>query len=116
MKHRHGNRILGRVAAHRKGLLKNLSVSLLSHGSIVTTDARAKELRGFFEPLVTKAKGELTVHRRRELMRFLPKDSVDQLKHVAQVNQARPGGYLRLTRVPSRRQDASQMIKVEIIL
>jgi large subunit ribosomal protein L17 len=115
MKHLHSNRILGRVAAKRKELLRSLSVSLLTHGAIVTTEAKAKELRTFFEPLVTKAREEATLHRRRQLLSALPKPQVEQLLEVAKKHQTRPGGYLRLTRVPATRQDASKMMKVTII-
>jgi len=81
----------------------------------VTQEAKAKELRRFFEPLVTYAKQGLTLHRRRQLLRKLPKDSLAKLQEVAKANEERPGGYLRVTKLPSKRQDASKMAKVEIV-
>lgn len=116
MKHRHGNRILGRVAADRHQLLQNLSSSLLEHGSIVTTKAKGKELRGFLEPLITEAKKEMTIHRRRSLLsKLIQTADFDRLLKAAEVNKTRPGGYLRLTAVPSNRSDAAEMVKVDIL-
>jgi len=116
MKHRHSNRILGRVAAHRHQLLQNLSSSLLEHGSIVTEKAKGKELRMFLEPLITSAKKELTLHRRRHLIQQLirPED-FDRLLKAAEANKTRPGGYLRLTAIPSNRSDAAKMVRVDIL-
>lgn len=116
MKHQHSNRILGRVAHHRKALLQNLASSLLKHGFVVTTDAKAKELRRHFEPLVTLAKQELTLHRRRQLLQqLLHADDLPALLEVASVHAQRPGGYLRLTKLPSKRHDAAARIRVDII-
>lgn len=116
MKHRHGNRILGRVTAHRQQLLRNLGGALLRHGSIVTEEAKAKELRRFLEPLITTARHEITLHRRRQLLRHLPrKEDVNQLLKVAQAHATRPGGYMRLTALPSRRSDAAKIVRVDLL-
>lgn len=116
MKHQHGNRILGRVANHRQQLLLNLCRSLLVHGAITTTAAKAKELRKFFEPLVRLAQTEANLHRQRQLLQRLGRPTdVARLIEVANASAARRGGYMRLTRVPSNRQDAAQMMRVEII-
>jgi large subunit ribosomal protein L17 len=116
MKHRHKNRILGRTTEERKRLLKNLQSSLLEHGSIVTTEARAKELRKFFEPLVTEARGELTLHRRRRLLRKLfRKSDLVRLLEVAESQKNRPGGYVRLTKLPVTRMDAAAQVRVDIV-
>lgn len=116
MKHRHGNRILGRVAADRRQLLANLSSSLLEHGSIVTSEAKAKELRKFIEPLITKAKQETGLHVRRQLLSQLPrKADAKRLLAVAKANEKRPGGYVRLTRLPLTGGDAAAKMRVDII-
>jgi large subunit ribosomal protein L17 len=115
MKHQHSNRILGRVANHRKALLKNLSASLLEHGSIITSQAKAKELRGFLEPLVTEAKKELTLARRRALLSQLPEGSFTRLQKVAAAHATRPGGYLRLTKIIRLRQDGAQEVKISFV-
>lgn len=116
MKHRHSNRILGRVSADRNALLRNLSRSLLAHGAIVTTHAKASELRKYFEPLVTKAREEMTLARRRNLLKKLHHGTdVNKLIEVAKEQAKRPGGYLRLTKIPSHRHDAAPLTRVEIV-
>ncbi len=116
MKHRHGNRILGRVAIDRRQLLSNLSASLLEYGSIVTSEAKAKELRKFFEPLLTKAKREKSLHQRRQLLAVLPtRESVERLLAAAGAASKRAGGYLRLTRLPLTRGDGARRMRVDIV-
>lgn len=116
MKHQHSNRILSRTNFQRSSLLKNLTSSLLKHGSITTTEAKGKELRRFFEPLVTLARLELTLHRRRQLLQQLGKPTdLPALLVVATNNKTRPGGYLRLTKLPLMRSDAASMVKVDIL-
>jgi len=116
MKHRHSNRILSRTANHRKALLSNLSSELLEHGTIVTTKAKASELRKFFEPLVTYAKGDASLHRRRQLMSKVRRDGdVERLFTLAKKMEKRPGGYTRLTPLPPQRLDQAQMVRVELV-
>lgn len=116
MKHRHGNRILGRVAADRHQLLQNLTSALLTYGRIVTTAAKAKELRRVFEPLLTEARQELTLHRRRKLLQSLIQASdLDRLLAAAKATKNRAGGYLRLTRLPVMRHDSAAMMHVELV-
>lgn len=116
MHHKKANRILGRTSAHRHGLLKNLSSALLEHGFVVTTKARASELRKHFEPLVTKAKGELTLARRRELLSKLQhKTELEPLITIASEHKTRPGGYLRLTKLPTNRHDNADQVRVDVI-
>jgi large subunit ribosomal protein L17 len=115
MKHLHRNRILSRTSEDRKALLQNLTSSLLEHGAITTTEAKAKELRGFFEPLVTLAKRGETLHIRRQLLRVLTKEDTKRIYAVAAAAKTRPGGYLRLTRLPITRGDAARMMHIEII-
>lgn len=116
MRKKNNNRILGRAAHHRKGLLKNLTDSLLVHGSIITTEARGKELRSHFEPLVTAAKRELTLANRRKLLASLrTSDALKRLLAVAHEHKDRPGGYLRLTKLPHRSGDGASTVRVDII-
>jgi large subunit ribosomal protein L17 len=116
MKHRHGNRILSRVASHRRQLLQNLSSSLLEYGSIVTEQAKAKELRRFIEPLITEARHDLTLHRRRRLLSKLArKEDLPRLLSVAEASKNRPGGYTRLTAISSNRSDAARMSRIDLL-
>lgn len=116
MKHRHRNRILSRTAHHRQALLKNLSSSLIKHGSIVTTEAKGKELRRYFEPLVTLARQELTLPRRRQLQRaLLHERDLLGLLDIAQTQTGRPGGYLRLTKLPKGRHDSAAQVRLDIV-
>lgn len=116
MKKKHSNRILGRKAHHRKALLRDLSDALITHGSIVTTEAKGKELRKFFEPLVTAAKGEVTLTKRRRLLASLrSKEALSRLFDIAKQNEKRPGGYLRLTHLASNRADAAREVRVDFV-
>lgn len=116
MKHKHGNRILSRSAAQRGALFKGLTSDLLMHGSLVTTSAKAKELRRHFEPLVTRAKTASTLHQRRVLRsRLGHARDLASLLRIGQTLKTRPGGYLRLTRLPRERQDGALRVRVDII-
>jgi large subunit ribosomal protein L17 len=116
MKHRHSNRILGRVASSREQLLRNLSRSLLIHGSITTTEAKAKELRRFFEPLIRRAQHEPTVIQRRSLQRSMPvPGDVERLLTAAQRMKDRRGGYIRLTKLVTRRADGAAMVRIDML-
>lgn len=93
-----------------------MTSSLLEHGSIVTTRARALELRRHFEPLVTLAKSELTLHRRRQLLAQLRgKRDLERLLTVAQQFQQRPGGYLRVTKLLTSRHDQAEMAQIALV-
>lgn len=116
MRHKKNNRILGRNSNQRLHLMQNLVSSLLEHGSIVTTEAKAKELRKHFEPLITKAREELTLaNRRRLISSLMHKTDLKSLVEVAQKQGKRPGGYLRITKLPITRADAAHMARVDIM-
>ncbi|MEX0650040.1 MAG: 50S ribosomal protein L17 [Candidatus Andersenbacteria bacterium] len=116
MRHKHSNRILGRTSRDRTHLLQNLTSSLLEHGSIVTTEAKAKELRKHIEPLISRAKLEMTLPNRRVLLsRLMHKTDLLRLTDIAKANSKRPGGYIRLTRLPITRTDAAREMRVDII-
>jgi large subunit ribosomal protein L17 len=115
---RHGNKInhLGRKSAHRKALLSNLAASLIQHKRIITTTAKAKALREFIEPLITKSKDN-TTHSRRIVFAYLRnKVAVDGLfNEVAPKIGSRPGGYTRIIKLEPRRGDAAEMALIELV-
>jgi large subunit ribosomal protein L17 len=116
MRHRKKNRTLGRVKRKREALLRNLADSLVLHGRIETTLAKAKELRTFVEPLITKAKNG-TIADRRSLIKVLYTDmSVDKLiKEYGPKYKERPGGYTRITKLGPRKNDAAEMAVIEFV-
>lgn len=115
---RHGDKInnLGRKAGHRKALLKNLSISLITHKRITTTLAKAKALRTHIEPLITKSKSN-TTHSRRVAFSYLQnKEAVNELFGVIAEKVAnRPGGYTRVLRTGFRRGDGAEMGMIELV-
>jgi large subunit ribosomal protein L17 len=115
---RHGDKVnnLGRKSAHRKALLKNLSIALIAHKRINTTLAKAKALRVHLEPLVTKAKSN-TMHARRTVFSYLQnKESIKELfGTIAEKVGDRPGGYLRIIKTGFRQGDAAEMAMIEFV-
>jgi large subunit ribosomal protein L17 len=115
---RHGDKInnLGRTASHRKALLKNLACELISHKKIVTTLAKAKALRTFIEPLITKSK-ENTTHQRRIVFGYLQnKEAVTELfGPVAEKVGGRPGGYTRVIKLGIRHGDNAETALIELV-
>ncbi|HCL83467.1 MAG TPA: 50S ribosomal protein L17 [Chitinophagaceae bacterium] len=115
---RHGDKIknLGRTASHRSALLSNLAGQLITHKRIVTTLAKAKALRTFIEPLITKAK-ENTTHQRRVVFSYLQdKEAVHELfGTVAEKIAGRPGGYTRIIKLGMRSGDAAETALIELV-
>ena len=115
---RHGNKInhLGRKYGHRAALLKNLSSALFMHKRIETTVAKAKELRGYVEPLITKSKDN-TTHSRRDVFSYLQdKFATKELFDVVAPKVGnRPGGYTRIVRLGQRQGDAAEMAIIELV-
>ena len=115
---RHGNKInhLGRKAPHRKAMLANMASSLIVHKRISTTLAKAKELRKYVEPLITKAKDD-TTHSRRVVFSYLQdKYSVKELfSDVAERVASRPGGYTRILKTGTRLGDNAEMCIIELV-
>ena len=115
---RHGNKVnnLGRKSAHRKAMLSNMACSLIEHKRINTTIAKAKALRGFVEPLLTKAKTDST-HSRRTVFSYLQnKDVVSELfREVAPKIANRDGGYTRIIRTGYRLGDNAEMCMIELV-
>lgn len=115
---RHGKTFnhLGRTASHRQALLSNLASSLILHKRIITTLAKAKELRKYVEPLITKSK-EDTTHSRRTVFSYLQnKDSVNALfGEVAEKVANRPGGYTRILKLGNRLGDNADICIIELV-
>jgi large subunit ribosomal protein L17 len=115
---RHGKKFnhLGRQTAHRNAMLANLAISLIEHKRINTTLAKAKALRVYIEPLVSKSKND-TTHNRRIVFSYLNnKYAVTELfKNISVKVADRPGGYLRIIKLGNRLGDAASMAMVEFV-
>jgi large subunit ribosomal protein L17 len=115
---RHGNKVnhLGRKSDHRKAMLSNMANSLIEHKRINTTVAKAKALRGFVEPLITKSKNDST-HSRRTVFSYLKnKDAVSVLfRDIAPKVATRNGGYTRIIRTGYRLGDNAEMCMIELV-
>jgi len=117
MRHGRKNRTFGRKANFRRGFIRSLAVALISHGSIKTTEARAKELRPYIEKMVTKAKSGDMASRRLLRARLGNQETLaNQLvDEIAPRYADRDGGYLRITKLPQRKGDASPMAVIEFV-
>ncbi|MEC4114424.1 50S ribosomal protein L17 [Myroides pelagicus] len=115
---RHGKKInhLGRKAGHRNSMLANMACSLIEHKRINTTVAKAKALKQYIEPLVTKAKTDDT-HNRRVVFSYLrQKEAVTELfREVAVKVGDRPGGYTRIIKLGNRLGDNADMAMIELV-
>ena len=115
---RHGKKFnhLGRKAAHRKAMLSNMACSLIEHKRIKTTLAKAKALRVFVEPLITKSKND-TTHSRRTVFSYLKqKEAVTELfGDISSKVADRPGGYTRIIKLNNRLGDNAQMAYIELV-
>jgi large subunit ribosomal protein L17 len=115
---RHGDKInnLSRTASHRRALLSNLAIQLITHKKIVTTLAKAKALRTYVEPLITKGK-ENSTHQRRIVFSYLQdKDAVNELfSTVAAKIAGRPGGYTRIIKLGARVGDNAETALIELV-
>ena len=116
MRHGVGYKKLGRTTAHRRAMFRNMLASLVEHGRIRTTLAKAKALRPVAEKLVTRSR-EDSVHARRLVRRWLPnRDHVKKLfDEIAPRYADRPGGYLRITKLGPRRGDAAELAVIEFV-
>ncbi len=115
---RHGDKInnLGRTASHRNALLVNLTCQLFEHKKIVTTLAKAKALRPFVEPLITKSKENTTHQRRLVFSRLQDKEAVKELFDVISPKvAARPGGYTRVIKLGRRVGDNAELALIELV-
>ncbi|MFD2583653.1 50S ribosomal protein L17 [Pedobacter vanadiisoli] len=115
---RHGKKVnhLGRTDSHRKAMLANMATSLIKAKRITTTLAKAKALRTYVEPLITKAKND-TTHSRRTVFSYLQdKDVITILfREVAEKVANRPGGYTRIIKLNNRQGDNAEMALIELV-
>jgi large subunit ribosomal protein L17 len=115
---RHGDKIknLSRTKSHRDALLSNLAVALITHKRIVTTVAKAKALRVYVEPLITKGKSN-TTHQRRIVFSYLQdKAAITELfSAIAEKVAGRPGGYTRIIKLGARTGDNAEMAMIELV-
>ena len=119
MRHMKRGRKLNRTSSHRKALLRNLASSLILHRRIQTTDAKAKELRKFIEPLVTYAR-KGTLHARRQVLKALPGQQGQEVaailfKEIAPLFAERPGGYTRIVKLGNRTNDRAPVSLIEFV-
>jgi len=116
MRHRNTTNSLGRTAAHRKAMLANMATSLVMHKRIKTTVAKAKVLRTYIEPVITKSKND-TTHNRRTAFRYLRnKYAVSELfRTVAPKIGDRPGGYTRILKIGHRVGDNAEICYIELV-
>src|SRR5476651_295757 len=116
MRHGKKHNHLGRTTSHRKAMLSNMATSLILHKRITTTLAKAKALRVFVEPLLTKSKSD-TTHSRRTVFSYLQdKDTVNMLfRDVAEKIANRPGGYTRIIKMENRLGDNAEMAMIELV-
>ncbi len=116
MRHRKKGRHLNRTAEHRRMMLRNMATSLFKHGRVETTVAKAKELRQFAEPLITKAKrGDL--HARRVVARKIHDgEALSRLfEEIGPRYAERPGGYTRVVKMGHRAGDAADVAIIELV-
>ncbi len=116
MRHRKKFNHLSRKSEHRKAMLANMAVSLIEHKRITTTVAKAKALRVYVEPLITKAKDD-TTHSRRQVFSYLQnKDAISELfRDIAVKIGDRPGGYTRILKTGNRFGDNAEMCIIELV-
>ena len=116
MRHNRAVNHLGRQSGHRKAMLANMASSLILKKRITTTEAKAKALKPYVEPLITKSK-EDTTHSRRVVFSYLKdKEATAELfRTVAPKVADRPGGYLRILHTGFRQGDAAEMVLVELV-
>ena len=115
---RHGKKVkhLGRKTAHRKSMLANMSCSLIEHKRINTTLTKAKALKQFIEPIITKSKADTTHNRRLAFSSLRDKNAVAELfREVAKKIGDRPGGYTRVIKLGNRLGDNASMAMIELV-
>jgi len=116
MRHGKRNNALGRKTAHRKAMLENMACSLIEHKRITTTVAKAKELRKFVEPIITRSKADSTHNRREAFKNLQSKNAVTELfREVAPKVAQREGGYTRIIKLGTRLGDSAEMALLELV-
>ncbi|MAW15410.1 MAG: 50S ribosomal protein L17 [Flavobacteriales bacterium TMED235] len=115
---RHGKKTinLGRKSAHRKSMLANMACSLIEHKRINTTSTKAKALKRFIEPIITKSKSDTTHNRRLSFSLLRDKEAVSELfREIASKVGDRPGGYTRIIKLGNRLGDNADMSMIELV-
>ena len=116
MRHKKSFNHLGRTASHRKAMLSNMAVSLIMHKRITTTLAKARELKKFVEPLITKSKEDTTNSRRVVFSYLQSKEAVTELFTTISTKVGdRPGGYTRIIKTGYRANDNAAMCFIELV-
>ena len=116
MRHNKKFNHLGRTASHRKAMLANMAISLIMHKRITTTLAKAKALKVYVEPLITRSKTDTTTSRRVVFRYLQNKYAVTELFKEISVKVAdRPGGYTRIIKLGSRQGDGADMCFIELV-
>ena len=116
MRHNKKFNHLGRTADHRKAMLANMAISLIMHKRITTTLAKAKALKMYVEPLVTRSKNDTTTSRRVVFRYLQNKYAVTELfKEISAKVADRPGGYTRIIKLGIRKGDAAEMAFIELV-
>jgi large subunit ribosomal protein L17 len=116
MRHKVAGRKLGRASGHRRALYRNLVTDLLGYEKIITTEAKAKEVRGLAEKMITLGKaGDL--HSRRQALAFIIDKKVTEkvFTELAPRYAERPGGYTRITKLGPRLGDGAAMVQIELV-
>ncbi|MFL5506619.1 MAG: 50S ribosomal protein L17 [Gemmatimonadales bacterium] len=116
MRHRAKGRQLSRTSSHRRALLRNMATSLFEHGAIVTTEAKAKELRPYAEKLITLARrGDLHARRQAE-QKIKDREVLGRLfSEIGPRFAARPGGYTRILKMGHRVGDSADIARIELL-
>ena len=116
MRHNKKFNHLGRTASHRQAMLANMAISLIMHKRITTTVAKAKALKKYVEPLITKAKDDSTNSRRVVFSYLQNKEAIKELfSTVSEKVGDRPGGYTRIIKLGTRQGDAAQVCFIELV-
>src|SRR6201993_2506557 len=116
MRHGKKHNHLGRTTSHRKAMLSNMATSLILHKRITTTLAKAKALRVYVEPILTKSKSDTTHSRRTAFSYLQDKDAVSILfRDIAEKIANRPGGYTRIIKMENRLGDNAEMALIELV-
>ena len=116
MRHNKKFNHLGRTASHRSAMLANMAISLIEHKRITTTVAKAKALKKYVEPLITKAKEDSTNSRRVVFSYLQNKEAIKELfSTVSEKVGDRPGGYTRIIKLGTRQGDAAQICFIELV-
>lgn len=116
MRHRIAGRKLGRVTGHRRALYRNLVTDLLKHGKVITTEAKAKEVRGLAEKMITLGK-KSGLHSYRQALSFITDKKVTEkvFSELAPRYQERSGGYTRIVKLEPRLGDGAPMVQLELV-